>query len=100
MATPAQAPQVHHDSWGSYVESITRATTALLVLMYGLGFLILSVYEARYGIMQFNPLRTRTFLVGFVFIALAALPTGGPPKRLLLGWGFFFGLAYDTRKGD
>ncbi|MGA2967221.1 MAG: hypothetical protein ABSD64_13500 [Terriglobales bacterium] len=40
--------------------------------MYGVGFVILSAYEARYGIVQFGPLRARIFLVGFVFSALSA----------------------------
>ena len=74
MDTAAQSAPLRETGWRSYVESLTRVVTALLVLMYGLGFVILSAYEARYGIMQFNPLRTRIVLVGFLFIVLGALP--------------------------
>lgn len=59
---------------GSYVESLTRITASSLVLMYGIGFLILSIHEARFGISQFSPLRARIIFVGFTFTVLAALP--------------------------
>ena len=47
-----------------------RSAATLLLVMYGIGFVILSAYEAQYGVAQFGPLRARIFLVGFVFAAL------------------------------
>src|SRR5271165_4132468 len=61
-------------SFGSYIESLTRLTAASLALMYGIGFFILSLHEARFGILQFSPLRARILFVGFTFMLLAALP--------------------------
>jgi hypothetical protein len=42
--------------------------------MYGIGFLVLSIHEASFGILQFSPLRARIVFVGFTFAILAALP--------------------------
>lgn len=112
MATPLQ-PLAPEPGFGSYIEPFTRLTTTLLVVMYGIGFVILAVYEAHYGIFQFSPLRARIFLVGFVFTALAALPAAAyhyglsyygplmpvventdPPleryRRVVLGSGFIY----------
>lgn len=47
-----------------------------------MGFVILAVYEARYGIFQFSPLRARIFLVGFTFSALVALPAAAEHYKL------------------
>jgi hypothetical protein len=69
-------------SFGSYLEYFARAAATLLVAVYGIGFVILSVYEARYGIFQFSPLRTRIFLVGFAFVALTALPAAAHHYKL------------------
>ena len=67
-------PKRSEESLGSYVESLTRFTASLLVLMYGIGFLILSIHEASFGILQFSPLRARIIFVGFTFAILTALP--------------------------
>jgi hypothetical protein len=97
----------------AYAELLTRLTATSLVVIYGVGFVILAVHEAHYGILQFSPLRARIFLVGFVFIVLAVLPAAahhyglshyGPLKsvldnsdptleryrRVVLGSGFVF----------
>lgn len=58
----------------THVETFARAIAALVVTIYGIGFVVLTVSEARYGIFQFSPLRARILLVGFAFTALAALP--------------------------
>lgn len=74
MEMPTQSDGQRVTGWGSYLEPLARVTTSLLVLMYGLGFIILSAHEARYGIMQFSPLRARIFFVGFTFLGFVALP--------------------------
>jgi hypothetical protein len=53
MASPVQAP-VPERGFGSYIDLFTRIMTAMLVLIYGIGFVILAVYEAHYGIVQFS----------------------------------------------
>lgn len=58
------------------IELITRATASALLIVYGLGFVILGFHDARYGVIQFSPFRTRIVLVGFVFTALVALAAG------------------------
>src|ERR1035437_3809518 len=59
-----------------------RATAALVAAMYGIGFVILAVYEARYGIIQFSPLRARILLVGFTFTVLVALAAAAEHYKL------------------
>jgi hypothetical protein len=75
-------PPPSERSFGAYVDLLVRAAATLLVAIYGLGFVILGVYEARYGIFQFSPLRARIFLVGFTFIALIALPVAAHHYKL------------------
>ncbi|HME09880.1 MAG TPA: hypothetical protein VKG25_22665 [Bryobacteraceae bacterium] len=58
----------------SSVELIARSVAGLLAIMYGVGLLVLSIHEAKFGILQFSPLRTRILFVGFTFLTLAALP--------------------------
>lgn len=82
MATPAQSAFPPQAEWRPQLEALSRTLTALLVLTYGFGFVILSVYEAQFGIMQFNPWRARIFLVGFTFTVLTALPVAALHYRL------------------
>jgi hypothetical protein len=69
-------------SFGAYIDLFARTAATLLVAIYGVGFVILSVYEGGYGIFQFSPLRARIFLVGFAFVALAALPAAAHHYKL------------------
>ena len=70
----AQVPTPDKLVFSSYLDVFARSTATLLLVMYGVGFVVLSAYEAQYGVVQFGPLRARIFLVGFVFTALSALP--------------------------
>ncbi len=58
----------------NYLDVFARSTATLLLVVYGVGFVILSAYEAQYGVAQFGPLRARIFLVGAVFSALLMFP--------------------------
>ena len=60
-------------SVSSSIDLIARAAASALLVVYGLGFVILGFHDARYGVVQFSPFRTRIFLVGFVFAALVSL---------------------------
>lgn len=70
----AQLPAPDRPVFPSYLDAFARSVATLLLVMYGVGFVILSVYEAQYGVVQFGPLRARIFLVGFAFAALSVLP--------------------------
>ena len=50
-----------------------RSSAPVVLLIYGVGFIILGFHDAKYGVVQFSPFRARIFLVGFVFVALVAL---------------------------
>jgi hypothetical protein len=67
------------------VDLITRSTAPLLLMVYGLGFVILGFHDARYGVVQFSPFRTRIVLVGLVFAALVGLTALAEPT-LIPGW--------------
>lgn len=83
LAAPAQSKCVAENSdnldaqapapkWG--IEAISRATATALALTYGVGFIIVSAYEAQFGFMEFNPIRGRLFFTGFMFAILSTLP--------------------------
>jgi hypothetical protein len=69
-----EVPALDKPAFTSYLDVFARSAATILLVMYGVGFVILAAYEARYGIVQFGPLRARIFLVGFAFTALSALP--------------------------
>src|SRR2546427_613366 len=55
------------------IDLITRSTASIVLLIYGLGFVILGFHDAKYGVVQFSPFRARIVLVGFVFVMLVSL---------------------------
>jgi hypothetical protein len=69
---PATAPE--KSEFTASIDVFARSGATLLLVMYGVGFVILSAYEAQYGVVQFGPLRGRIFLVGFAFLGLSTLP--------------------------
>jgi hypothetical protein len=44
-------------------------------LVYALGFLVIAIHHAQYGISQFDPLRPKIFSTGLVFLVLSGLPS-------------------------
>src|SRR5580704_5678914 len=57
----------------SAIDAITCSTASALLAVYGVGFVILGIHDAKYGVVQFSPFRTRIGLVGLVFVALVGL---------------------------
>ena len=51
------------------MDLITRSIASALLMVYGLGFVILGFHDARYGVVQFSPFRTRIVLVGLEAVA-------------------------------
>jgi MFS family permease len=70
----APAPTPEKFNFAGSLDFLGRSTATMLLIMYGSGFVILAAYEARFGVVQFGPLRARIFLVGFAFTILSALP--------------------------
>jgi hypothetical protein len=58
----------------STVERLSKASALLLASIYGLGFLVVSLDEARYGILQLNLLKSRILAAGALFALLLAVP--------------------------
>src|SRR6266851_7395784 len=56
------------------LEVTARAAALFVAVVYGTGFLIISVHHAQYGIAQFDPLKPKIFSTGVVFLLLVALP--------------------------
>jgi hypothetical protein len=67
---------------GRWIDAATRWTATVVLVVYGAGFIILALHDARYGIVEFDLLRTRTVLVGFVFVALVVLAVSAQHYRL------------------
>ena len=96
MATGAENQPSEKPSTGSHLELFSRVVGTALVLTYGLGFLILSLHQARFGIAQFNPFRARVFAAGFIFVCLTALPAAA----LHYGSTYYRGLEPIMKVGD
>jgi hypothetical protein len=69
--TQSPAPEV---SLRKQAESFLGAVGTALVVIYALGFLILSLYDAKFGIVELDPLRARIFATGVAFVCLLVLP--------------------------
>src|SRR6266478_2534421 len=82
LAAPPSAPQSPAAPPTFSIDLITRSTAPLLLMVYGLGFVILGFHDAKYGVVQFSPFRTRIVLVGLVFVALVALTAWADPSRI------------------
>jgi hypothetical protein len=87
--TPKSTPSI-----SASVDLITRAAASALLVVYGLGFVILGFHDARYGVVQFSPFRTRIFLVGFVFTALISFTAAAQH------YGFMYMAPLDAVRGD
>lgn len=81
MRTTAQLGVPEH-GFSANIETVSRTTAALLVVLYAVGFIILAVHDAQYGIVQFSFLRTRILLVGSLFGALVILSAGAAHYQL------------------
>jgi hypothetical protein len=57
----------------TWVEAAGKATALLLATIYGAGFLIVSIHHAKYGIVDFSPVKPRVFLAGAIFVFLVAV---------------------------
>ena len=77
-----QRPEAAPATLSLPIDLITRSTAPLLLIVYGLGFVILGFHDAKYGVVQFSPFRTRIVLVGLVFVALVALTAWADPSRI------------------
>jgi hypothetical protein len=68
------SPTGEHKTPVSQIDLLARAGAVLLVLLYGLGFLIVSVHRASYGMVQFELLRPKLLSAGILFSVLFVLP--------------------------
>jgi hypothetical protein len=81
MGTPAQLG-ARERALGANLELVTRATATIFVVLYAIGFIILAVHDAQFGIVQFSLLRARILLIGSLFTALVMLSAGALHYRL------------------
>lgn len=56
------------------LEPVAKASAIAFGLLYGIGFLVLSIHHASFGISEFGLFRPRIMATGFLFSALAMLP--------------------------
>ena len=72
METAAHLPRPE-PGFREHIETVTRATATGLVFVYAVGFIILALYDARYGIIGFSFLRVKILSVGALFWLLVML---------------------------
>jgi hypothetical protein len=69
------------------LDALTRVGNICLVLVLGAGFLIVSIHNESYGIVQFDPFRIRMVSAGVLFLVLLAIPfLGGSRIHGLFGF--------------
>jgi len=56
------------------VDLIAKAAIVLAAVIYGCGFLVVSLHRHSYGLAEPNPLRPKVLAAGILFLVFAALP--------------------------
>jgi hypothetical protein len=69
-AQPGDPPPVA----GPMIDLISKSVAALVVILYGCGFLITSIQHFSYGFVETNPFRPRIASAGAWFILFVAIP--------------------------
>lgn len=89
-------PAVPERGFSANIEMVSRTTAAFLLVLYTVGFIILAVHDARFGIVQFSLLRARILLIGSLFTTLVMLSAGALHYQL----GYIAALkeVYDNRE--
>jgi hypothetical protein len=59
---------------GKTVDLIVKTTVILAAVIYGCGFLVISIHQFRYGLVELNPLRPRVLAAGIWFLCFATIP--------------------------
>lgn len=67
-------PQQTESQFRSVLETVSKAGAVLLAVIYAVGFLIVILHHAQYGIAEFNPLKPKIFSAGILFGLLFAVP--------------------------
>src|SRR6266480_1236037 len=67
-------PQQKESQFRSVLETVSKAGAILLAVIYAVGFLIVVLHHAQYGIAEFNPLKPKIFSAGILFALLFAVP--------------------------
>jgi hypothetical protein len=60
--------------WKAWTESASKTAAILAIVIYGMGYLVTSIYVAQLGMPQVNPLKPRIAAAGVLFLFLCALP--------------------------
>ena len=77
MATqePAIVEPTHSEpDAGKVVDLIVKATVVLAAVLYGFGFLVISIHQYRYGLTEMNLLRPKVLAAGIWFVCFTAVP--------------------------
>src|SRR5271169_590491 len=59
----------------SVLEQLSKFAALMFACIYAFGFMIVSLSDAQYGVLQFNLLKPRIFAAGALFILLVAIPS-------------------------
>src|SRR6202158_3350718 len=71
----ATAPTVQKESLLRELFGLTAKHAAIIVgVVYGIGFLVLSVHHARFGMEFTEPFKPKVFSAGVLFVVLAGVP--------------------------
>jgi len=59
---------------GKIIDLVVKAAVILATVIYGCGFLVISLHQQSYGLVEASPFRPRVLAAGIWFLVFAALP--------------------------
>jgi hypothetical protein len=74
MSTPSDTNAGLLGSLPSKLEPVAKVSAIAFGLLYGLGFLVLSIHHASFGVSEFSLIRPRIITTGALFVLLNVLP--------------------------
>lgn len=58
----------------NFVDLVVKVIVVLAAILYGCGFLVISIHQYSYGLVEMNPLRPKVLAAGIWFLCFAAVP--------------------------
>ena len=70
MASTALGTGTGQGQWREALENASKATGLGILIIYGIGFLTISIHNSTFGFAEVNPLRPHIFAAGALFLLL------------------------------
>jgi hypothetical protein len=72
-SAPAKLPQTGPDP-AKVIDLLAKGAVIMAAVLYGCGFIVVSIYQCTYGLVQVSPLRPKVLAAGIWFFCFLAVP--------------------------